>query len=105
MKLVYSHSNAFLVFNIRNILKNNHIQCKVRNDILSSIAGEAPPTELWPEVWVVRERDYLLAERLIHEAVHGDPKATSWFCECCSETNEPAFELCWKCGTESKHYN
>jgi hypothetical protein len=102
MKRVYSHSNSFLVFNIRNILENNHIQCEVRNDILNSVAGEAPPTDLWPEVWVVRERDYLQAERVVEEAIHGNPKAMSWFCSNCSETNEPAFELCWKCSNERK---
>jgi len=102
MRCVYSHSNAFLVFNIRNILNNNGIHCEVKNDIMSSTAGELPPTEVWPEVWVIRERDYDQAEQLVKESVHGNASATSWFCDKCSETNPPAFELCWQCGAEQK---
>jgi len=100
MKRVYSHDNHFYVFNIRNILENNGIRCEVRNDIMSSAAGEVPPTEVWPEVWVVREVDYEKAERLIHESLHVNSQATSWLCRHCQETNAPSFELCWQCGTE-----
>jgi len=100
MKLVYSHDNPFFVFNIRNILENNNIRCEVRNDLMSSAAGEVPPTDVWPEVWVIRERDYKKAEQLIEEDRKGDIQGTSWFCQNCSETNAPAFELCWKCGEE-----
>jgi len=102
MKRMYTHDNYFFVFNIRNILVNNGIRCEVRNDIMSSAAGEVPPTEVWPEVWVLREVDYEKAERLIEESLNGDPKATSWFCPHCHETNPPAFELCWQCGEEAK---
>jgi len=100
MKRVFSHSNPFLVFNLRNILDNNRILCEVRNDGLSSAAGEVPPTEVWPELWVVREKDYEQAEALVDLSIHGDPSATSWFCQNCSEKNEPDFELCWKCSEE-----
>lgn len=100
MKRIFSHSNSLLVFNLRNILGNHNINCEVRNDGLTSTAGETPPTEVWAELWISKERDYEQAEKIIEEAVHGDPKATSWFCEHCSEDNAPAFELCWKCGRE-----
>ena len=100
MKLFYSHDNPLFVYNIRNIFVNNQIRCEIKNDILCSAAGEAPPITVWPELWVIRERDYQKAEKLLHEALHEDPKATSWFCQHCSETNPPAFELCWKCGKE-----
>jgi len=101
MKRVYAHDNYFFVFNIRNILENNGIRCEVRNDIMSSAAGEVPPIEVWPEVWVLHEADYEIAEQLIKENLIGDPAATSWFCQKCGETNAPAFELCWKCGEEA----
>jgi Putative prokaryotic signal transducing protein len=100
MKRVFSHPNSLLVFNFRNVLCNHQISCETRNDGLASTAGETPPTEVWAELWVIKELDYERAERLIQEAIHGDPKATSWFCQHCSEDNAPAFELCWKCGEE-----
>jgi len=97
MKCLYSHDNPFFVYNIRNILENNNIQCKIRNDIISSAAGELPPTEVWPEVWVIREQDYKRAEEILAVSLSGDLGATSWFCQRCNETNPPAFELCWQC--------
>ena len=100
MQLIYSDSNPLIVFNLKNILTNEGIQCHIRNDCLSSTAGEVPPTEVWPELWVERERDYEKAKSLLDKALQGDAEATSWFCYKCSETNEPAFEVCWKCGNE-----
>jgi hypothetical protein len=102
MKRIYSHPNSLLVFNLKNILSNNRIECEIRNDGLSSTAGETPPTEVWAELWILNETDHCQAEKLIQEAIHGDPKATSWFCERCSEDNAPAFEICWNCGNERK---
>lgn len=98
MKCVYSHPNSLIVFNFKNILSNHLIHCEIRNDGLSSTAGETPPTEVWAELWVSREADYSRALSLIEEAIHGDTSATSWFCTNCLEDNAPAFELCWKCG-------
>jgi hypothetical protein len=102
MKCLYSHDNPFFVYNIRNILVNNNIQCEVRNEIISSAAGELPPTEVWPEIWVIREQDYKKSEELLAESLAGDLSGISWFCEHCNETNPPAFELCWQCGEDSK---
>lgn len=100
MKRLYSHDNHFIVFNIKNILENNGISCQIRNDVISTAAGEVPPIDVWPEVWVEHEKDYFRAEKLIDEAVNGKPGLTSWFCSKCSENNAPAFELCWKCGND-----
>lgn len=100
MKCIYSNPNSLLVFNLRNILTNHRIDCEIKNDGLISTAGETPPTEVWAELWVTKERDYAKAHALVEEAIYGDPKATSWFCEHCSEDNAPAFELCWNCGKE-----
>lgn len=102
MKCVYSHDNPFLVFNIRNILENNGIDCLVKNDIISSAAGEVPPISVWPEVWIINDNDLKKSEKLIDNAIHGDPTLTSWFCLKCGETNAPAFELCWYCGNDRK---
>lgn len=99
MKCVYSNPNPLLVFNLKNILNNHNIECEIRNDGLTATAGETPPIEVWAELWI-KETDCKKAEALIEEAIHGDPKATSWFCTNCSEDNAPAFELCWNCGKD-----
>jgi len=98
MRRLYTHDNLFFIFNIRNILENNNVQCEVRNENISSAAGELPPIEVWPELWVIREQDYKKSEELLAETLSGDLSATTWFCQACNETNPPAFELCWQCG-------
>lgn len=97
---IFTDSNTLTVFNLKNLLEHQNIKCIVRNDGLNSAAGELPPTDLWPEIWLERERDIEKAKKIIEEAIEGDIKATSWFCFECNETNEPAFEICWKCGHE-----
>lgn len=94
---IFTDSNPLTVFNLRNLLEHQNIKCIVRNDGLHSAAGELPPTDLWPEIWIENEQDIENAKQIIADAIEGDKKATSWFCYNCSETNEPAFEICWKC--------
>ncbi len=98
MKRVFSHNNLAIVYNIKNILEINQIECLLRNELISSAAGEVPPTDAWPEVWVQHAADEKKAENLINEALNGDPTKTSWLCGGCGETNAPAFEVCWQCG-------
>lgn len=101
MKRVFAHDNIMIVYNIKNILQRAGLSCEVRNDMVSSAAGEVPPIEVWPEIRVA-EDDADQAEVLIDRALHGDPSETSWFCEHCSEENAPAFETCWKCGHDCR---
>ena len=56
MKLVYTAQNMLLVGHLRNILESEGIHCLTRNEYLAGGAGELPPTETWPELWV-EERD------------------------------------------------
>jgi len=99
---IFSHDNIFIVHNIKNILNAAGIITELRNDLINSAAGELPPTEVWPEIWIMPEQQQK-AEALIKLAMQGDPSRTSWFCEDCNESNEPAFELCWHCGAEGPH--
>ncbi len=100
---VFSHDNIVLVYNIKNLLELAGIHCVVRNDLIHSAAGELPPTEVWPEVWITRPHQRDQAEEVVRTATQGDARATSWCCPQCSEANAPAFELCWQCGTERPH--
>lgn len=96
---VFSHDNIIVVYNLRNLLEHAGIQCELRNDFVSSAAGEVPPIEVWPEIHVAPEQSKK-AEALIEEAMKGPHDQTSWFCQKCSESNAPAFELCWQCGQD-----
>ena len=99
MACVFSHENIMVVYNMKNLLEHAGIACQLRNDFSASAAGEVPPIEVWSEVHV-SESDSLKALQLVDEALKGEASATTWLCPNCGETNEPAFELCWQCGTE-----
>jgi len=96
MVRVFSHDNAMVVHNIKNILENNHIRCTLKNEFGGSAAGEVPPIEVWPEIWV----DALQSDKaltLIDDVVNATNDKTHWRCSNCSEENPPAFEICWSC--------
>ena len=97
---VFSHDNIMQAYNVKNLLTLAGIDCVIRNDLIHSAAGELPPTEVWPEVWITREQDHERAMALVNEAVHGNSQAVSWACPNCGEHNAPAFEVCWQCATE-----
>jgi lambda repressor-like predicted transcriptional regulator len=96
---IYSHDNVFIVHNLRNILENAGIRCVLKNEQTYSAAGELPPTEVWPEIWIDPKSEQEALE-LIELAIKGDPSKTHWVCPKCDESNPPAFDLCWQCETE-----
>jgi len=97
---VFSHDNILYVHNIKNLLEHQGIACEIRNEMVASAAGEAPPTAVWPEVWILREQDHTKAEQIVEKAMNGPRSETSWLCPECGEHNAPAFELCWHCHHE-----
>ena len=65
MELVFTAPTMFMVAHIRNLLEAQGIECHIRNEFLSAGAGELPPTEVWPEVWVADDAQAERARRLI----------------------------------------
>lgn len=82
---------------VRNLLEAAGIAVTMRNEFLGGGAGELPPTEAWPELWVAEE-DYPRARQVI-EQMDREAEAASWRCPRCGETIEGQFSACWNCGT------
>ncbi|WP_222937647.1 putative signal transducing protein [Spartinivicinus ruber] len=99
MKLVYTNENRFLVENAKNILENNSIDVQLKNEFLGSSAGSLPPMETWLELWVVDDRDYDKALKLIEGSFDGTSESR-WMCERCGEMNEGSFDICWNCQSD-----
>lgn len=99
---VFSHDNAMVVHNVKNILENNGIACELKNQFGGSAAGEVPPIEVWPEIWI-KEAYLEQAVSLIEEVMHGASDKTHWACPHCGEENPPAFEICWSCEQPQEH--
>ena len=96
MKRVYSSYSLAAAHHARNLLEAEGIRATVRNEMLSSAMGELPPAECQAEVWVLREGDAVRAETVLREPpAAGAP----WRCATCTESCEPQFTQCWRCGS------
>lgn len=100
MKLVYTQENMYDVIAMRSYLDSCGIVSFLKNEFTSSVMGEIPFFETWPEIWVADEF-YDQAKKLVdaaqNEMNNVDP-AEDWHCRQCNELNPGNFELCWQCG-------
>lgn len=96
---VFRHPNALLVSHVHNVLASAGLVPTLRNMTLGGGAGELPPGECEPEVWVPAGHR-LRAEALVEEALDGPAEPPpDWRCPACGEWLEGAFAACWRCGT------
>jgi len=99
MKRIYGSHNNLIVGYLRHVLENHGIRCLVRNEHLAGAAGELPPNECWPEIWVTEDHLADRARRIVEEALGaGRESGEPWRCPACGEQLEGQFELCWHCG-------
>ena len=96
MKIVYTHENAALVQNARNLLENAGIETVLKNEFSSGGAGDLVPGETWPEVCLLDDRDYEKAVEML-KALTDAAKKPDWRCKNCNELNGTMFESCWNC--------
>ncbi len=101
MKRVYSSDNPLIVGHLKQVLEANHIACVTRNEYLLGGAGELPPIECWPELWVIEDFQLQKARALVEStlAMGLDP-TLGWSCPACGESLEGQFTSCWACGAE-----
>ena len=62
---------------------------------LGSVAGELPPDQCQPEVWLTNNEEAPAALAWL-DALRNLPQRR-WFCNC-GEMVEGGFEQCWNCG-------
>ncbi|MFT5936168.1 MAG: hypothetical protein ACJA2D_001050 [Pseudohongiellaceae bacterium] len=98
MKRVYTADSVAMAWHVKNVLESNDIDATVRNEGLMTLAGEVPFVECLPEVWVLNDLNYLLAEKLIKE-IEDTPafEGADWHCRNCQESNLANYAICWNC--------
>lgn len=69
----------------------------VQRAFASGIAGEIPPDQALPELWLADEAEREQAEALLHQLQH--PRERRWACPGCAEVIDGPFDTCWQCGT------
>lgn len=95
MRRLISAPNLALATLWRDMLSDGGIACSVQRAFSSGIAGEIPPDQALPEIWVHDDEDHARATRLLHELRH--PPWRHWRCAHCGEMVEGPFEQCWNC--------
>jgi hypothetical protein len=99
MKRIHSAKDPLMIGHLKNVMATFGIKCVARKLDLISAAGELPPIECWPELWVVDDEKVTKAKRILKKTLA--PLASvkkSWVCGGCGENIEGQFSECWNCG-------
>ena len=78
-----------------DLLQEAGIAASVLRQFLGSVAGELPPDQCLPEIWVLHDEQLPQARVLIEQLLSLPQRR--WRCVC-GELVEGGFESCWNCG-------
>ena len=98
MKRLTTAPNIALATLWADMLSSGGIAATVQRYFASGIAGEIPPDQALPEVWVTDAAQFDAARSLLHEL--RNPPNRRWRCEGCAELIDGPFEQCWQCGAQ-----
>ena len=85
----------------KEVLEQEGILCTVKNQQGSSLAGEVPFAEVFPELWVINDDDFPRAQEFLENWSKAAATIdTAWTCSVCGEHHTGEFTTCWKCGKE-----
>ena len=79
-----------------DLLTQEGFDATVQRAYASGIAGEIPPDQALPEVWLLDDERFDAAKARLHELQH--PPMRHWACRQCQELIEGPFGQCWNCG-------
>lgn len=101
MKKIYCAKDPLMVGHLRNVLALYGIQCITRKLDLATAAGQLPPVECWPELWITDDERLAQAQAILKKTL-APVKAVKrpWKCTGCGEDIEGQFSECWNCGRE-----
>ena len=101
MKRIHSAKDPLMIGHLKNVMATFGIKCVTRKLDLISAAGQLPPTECWPELWVVDDDKANRARAILKKTLA--PLASvkkPWTCGGCGEKIEGQFSECWNCGCD-----
>ncbi|MBH1964534.1 MAG: DUF2007 domain-containing protein [Comamonadaceae bacterium] len=68
----------------------------VQRLFLTGVAGELPPDQCLPEIWLLHDEHEAAATALLSDLARVPQR--HWLCSACGEDVEGGFEQCWRCG-------
>jgi hypothetical protein len=98
MKRLISAPNLALATLWADQLRAAGVDASVQRTWASGIAGEIPPDQALPEVWIDDDARLAEALALLDELRH--PPWRHWVCRRCLERIDGPFEQCWNCGAD-----
>jgi len=101
MKLLHTAQDYMMVGHLEAVLQAHDIHCLVKNRFLTGGAGELPPTDVWPQLWVADEDADRAREIIAGVLAEDEPPRTPWRCPRCGELIEGQFAECWNCRTSA----
>ena len=97
MKHVYTHDNIVVLHSVKNTLAMNDIDVFIKNEHTAPVGAQHGINNTFHELWIVNDQDYARASAIIKTEIENPVLKRAWICSSCSEENEGAFEICWKC--------
>lgn len=98
MRRLTSAPNLALATLWADLMKQAGFEASVQRAWAGSIAGEIPPDQALPEVWIEDDERLDEARRTL-DALRNLPHRL-WACPACGETVDGPFEQCWNCGAD-----
>ncbi|CAN5511859.1 hypothetical protein BH20VER1_BH20VER1_03450 [soil metagenome] len=100
MRKIFESSDSVRVGQYQSMLESDGIRTFVKNLNQSSLMGEVPFAEVYPELWIVEEGDFEEAQRLLASYTSaGSGRVADWICPRCGEEVPKELGQCWKCDT------
>jgi hypothetical protein len=99
MKLIYTDENIMLIHSAKNILEQNNIETVFKNEFSATNGANLGINNIFQELWVVNDADYLNAREIIEREIVNPVPRTAWVCPQCKEENAGSFDFCWNCQT------
>jgi hypothetical protein len=79
-----------------DMLNQQGFAVTVQRYFLGGIAGDLPPDQCWPELWVTDDAQLGPARAALAQLQN--QVGASWVCSACGEWIEGSFGQCWNCG-------
>ena len=101
MKKLYVSQSLIDVESRKELLDQAEIPCMIKNQRSAMLGGEVPFVEVFPELWVLQDKDLERAQQFLKDWEEAKPvETTEWTCANCGETHQKEFTTCWKCNQE-----
>lgn len=102
MKRLTEAPNLALATLWADMLTQGGIEVTVLGAFAGSIAGEIPPDQALPTIWVMNDAQRPAALRLLAEL--RNPPHLHWLCRQCGESVDGPFQQCWNCGAMRREH-